>query len=193
MLPHCDELFLKYFEPWYDEADRARRSFATTRPDMMGITVKLDAILAPEWEKESARRVETMFRAARNDWASELGLSGEVDLSWVDAVDRHYDSERIKGILSESDPGDFCNTYLIVCCEFGALLGHVLQALQPRLQWRYDWPYWESDLRDPEANQVIPPFHWAIKKMSGYGVDDGFAEKLQVCVGMLEERRKEGQ
>lgn len=64
---------------------------------MMGITVKLDSILTPEWERESARRVETMFQAARNDWANELGLGGEPDLSWVEAVDRHYDGERVWG------------------------------------------------------------------------------------------------
>ena len=34
---------------------------------------------------------------------------------------------------------------------------------------------------------VVPVFHWAIKKFSTYGIDDGFADKPQVCVQMLQD------
>jgi len=35
---------------------------------------------------------------------------------------------------------------------------------------------------------IIPPFHFAIKKMSEYGVDDGFAAKLSLLANLLEDK-----
>lgn len=74
----------------------------------------------------------------------------------------------------------------IICCEFGAMLGAVMRSLQPRLFWSPNWPYWESSLIDPASGSEIPVFHWAIKKMSSYGWDDGFAEKTEACLAMLD-------
>jgi len=36
-LPHCDDLFLRFFDPWHSENDRKRRGFPATRPDMMQV------------------------------------------------------------------------------------------------------------------------------------------------------------
>src|SRR5579864_7652259 len=33
-LPHCDELFMKYFDRWYDEGDRKRKLHQATCPDV---------------------------------------------------------------------------------------------------------------------------------------------------------------
>ena len=33
-LEHCDDLFLRYFDRWYSDADRHRRGFQGTKPDM---------------------------------------------------------------------------------------------------------------------------------------------------------------
>ena len=57
----------------------------------------------------------------------------------------------------------------------------MLQALEPRLSWLYDWPYWESALYDQETRSRINVFHWAVKKMSEYGVEDGLTDKLNAC------------
>jgi hypothetical protein len=32
----------------------------------------------------------------------------------------------------------------------------------------------------------MPVFHWAMKKMSSYGVDDAFVAKINACVQLLE-------
>jgi hypothetical protein len=34
-IPHCDDLFLRHFAPWYSEDDLASRGFNATRPDML--------------------------------------------------------------------------------------------------------------------------------------------------------------
>jgi hypothetical protein len=134
-------------------------------------------------------QIETMTRAAASDFARALNLHGEMDLTWIRAVDAHYDTARIAELIETSDPEDFSNPYLVTCCEFGALLGNVMKALQPRLFWCPDWPYWESSLIDPVSGNCIPVFHWAVKKMSADGWDDGFAEKVGAALEFLDRPR----
>jgi len=128
-----------------------------------------------------------MLSAAREDWPEYLSVSGEIGLSWVDAFDRYWNRKRIKDTIRGSDPKDFGNDYVVIVCEFGAVLGHVMRGLQPRLVWYLERPYWESALVDPNRGFVIPVFHWAVKKMSGYGVDDGFAAKIDARLRALED------
>jgi len=194
-LPHCDELFLRYFDRWYDEEDRTRRGFQATRPDLVTLDELIGkeprdfATLTEEGCDQVLARIVRMTDAARSDWSHLLPDSGEMDQRWLSAIDAYYDRERIHHLIEESDPSDYSNDYLVTCCEFGAVLGHVLQAALPRLEWDFGWPYWESALFDPETGSVIPVFHWAVKKMSDYGVDDGYAEKIEVCVRVLDRER----
>lgn len=193
-LPHCDELFKKFLDPWYAEDDRARRIFENTRPDILTHEGYLSrtpdelAILNDEGKREVAARLERMLDACIEDWPCYLTVFGSLDENWIDAFDRYYDRERIAGVIERSDPADYGNDYLILVCEFGAALAHVLQQKQPRLVWQHDWPYWESSLIDPQTGAVIPPFHWAVKKFSDYGVEDGFRAKIDLCVSTLEKR-----
>jgi hypothetical protein len=64
----------------------------------------------------------------------------------------------------------------------------VLQNLEPRLSWIYDWPYWESALYHQETRSRINVFQRAVKKMSEYGVEDGLIEKLEACRTFLRSR-----
>jgi hypothetical protein len=196
-LPHCDDLFLRYFDRWYDDDDRSRKGFAATRPDVLkadslvGVSPPDASPLSGESQRDVLHRIETMLEAARGDWPSYLRISGHVDLSWITAFDGYYDPDRIEEVIARSDPADFSNDYIVLCCEFGAVLGHVMRCLQPRLVWYCEWPYWESALLDPPTGSLMPVFHWVVKKMSGYGWDDGFAEKVEACL-QLSGRECEG-
>lgn len=130
-----------------------------------------------------------MVAAARADWPRYLAVSGDIDWSWIDAFDRYYDSDRIHGVIERSDPSNFSNPYIVLCCEFGAALSHVFRAALPRLVWRLLWPYWDSALLDPKRGMIVPVFHWAVKKMSEYGVDDGFVSKTKGCLQILNVER----
>jgi hypothetical protein len=103
--------------------------------------------------------------------------------------DRYYDLEHVENVVRLSDPDDFSNDYLVLICEFGAVLGHVMMELLPGLDWMPSWPYWESAVFDSQTGTLVPVFHWAIKKFSIYGIDDGFAEKVRACVQILRDRR----
>jgi hypothetical protein len=191
-IPHCDDLYLQYFDRWLDDDLRTRRGFTATRPDMLeetslqGVTQVVAGLLDEDGRTQVTAQIEAMIEAARGDWPEYLGVRGKPDLRWIDAFDHYYDRNRIRKVLDRSDPADFGNDYVILCCEFGAVLGFVMQQLEPHLIWYLDWPYWESAILDPRSGNLIPTFHWAIKKMSEYGVDDGFAAKVRACLEIIE-------
>lgn len=190
-LPHADKLFLRFFDRWYSPADRQAKMFSATRPDMMEVPalVGRDAATAsPLPADEAARelkRVEVMLEAARGDWPTYLAVAEPIDLAWVRAFDAYYDKKRVRALVDRSQPDEFDNDYLVIACEFGAVLGTILQAKVDRLQWLAGRPYWESSMFDPQTGNVIPVFHWAVKKLSGYGLNDGFADKVEACARVL--------
>jgi hypothetical protein len=193
-LPHCDTLFAKYLEPWYSAGDHRRKKFEATRPDILtaecyaGRPLSEMSVIGEEGEREAKARVETMLEACRGDWPRYLKVLGEIDERWIAAFDEYHDRKRVADIIKRSDPKDFSNDYLILVCEFGAALGYVLRSKEPHLDWVFDWPYWESSLVDRRSGSIIPPFHWAVKKFSEYGLEDRFTEKVDMCVHVLKER-----
>jgi hypothetical protein len=195
-LPDCDQVFMTYFDRWYQPEDRERKGFPTTRPDAMvvesfrGISPQDASPLTELGQARVKKMVDGMIDAARLDWPTFLALSAPVDIEWIDAFDRFHNRRRVNALIKSSRPDDFSSDFLVRCCEFGAVLGHVLLATQPNLHWVYDWPYWESAVFDPETGQIVAVFHWAIKKFSSYGIDDGFMAKLLACSNMIERERR---
>ena len=155
-------------------------------PLLIGLSQSDASPLDEEGQSQVLHRIMTMVDAARDDWPGYLEVSGEPDLDWIDAFDQYYNAEKIAEVIARSDSDDFSNDYVVMCCEFGATLGHVMISKQPRLLWHLEWPYWESALLDQKTGTLIPTFHWAIKKMSGYGWDDGFAQKVETCIQLLD-------
>jgi hypothetical protein len=190
-LPHCDKLFESFFSPWYDDESRKCRIYKATRPDLERLFepgTPVNEVQALDAKARTAVRqmIRQMVEAARGDWPPYLGVSPPVSLDWVAAFDAFYTRKKIKEVIERSDPSQFDNEYVIVTCEFGAVLGEVLRKQSPDVEWLYDWPYWESALYHGDTGTRVNVFHWAVKKMSAYGVDDGFADKLQACVGWLQ-------
>ena len=71
------------------------------------------------------------------------------------------------------------------------MIGTTLCAARPTLQWVADWPYFESTLVDRATGIVIPPFHWAIRKLSAQGAGGGLVERIGVVLTHLAERTVE--
>lgn len=189
-LPHCDELFAKYFSPWYDEEDRPKM----VRPDMYQIAafegqpLNLDQIqyLSPEYLKEvKAFMNETMTQAALEDFSFILKTAA-LDLHTLDALDKYYDRTKIFELLAESDPKDFSNPYLVTVCEFGILLGQLFRQMEG-YDWLYSEPYYHSVIVHKDSGFAITVFDWAVKKFSEYGVYDGFVAKFHAAVNSINE------
>jgi hypothetical protein len=189
-LPECDELFLKFFTPWYPEKDRARskgtKGDMITIGDLVGHTASEVSRLTEEWQVRAMGAIDQMHAALLRDWPRYLPVSGKVDIGWVKAFDEYYDEVRIAELIERSDPGEDGNDYMIVAIEFGVVLGHVLRQYQPRMEWCPDMPYWESAIFDSKTGTLIPVVHWAVKKLSGYGWDDGFVAKIGACSESLD-------
>jgi hypothetical protein len=197
-LPMCDDLFLKFFDPWYRDEGRKQRPFKGTFPDIMqhpsfiGRPQSEISPLRAEFQEKVLFQIATMVEAARQDMRSYLTVGHDIDLAWIDAFDCYADRPRVQDLINTSDPKKLGNSYVVSCCEFGAALSHVFRTEVPRLIWRLDWPYWDSSLVDPQTGTAITVFHWAIKKMSEYGMDDGYAAKTKACIQFLNEGRTLG-
>lgn len=195
-LPHCDELFVKYLSPWYDEDDRPKM----TRPDMYQIAafegqpLDLDKIqyLTPEYLEEVKTLInDTMPKAVLDDF-SFIHKSDNIDFDLLDAVDKYYDKAKIAELIKESDPKEFSNPYLVTVCEFGVLLGQLFRQLDG-YDWLYSHPYYHSIIVHKDTGFGITVFDWGVKKFSEYGVDDGFVAKFHAAVGGVNEQWKDNE
>lgn len=190
-LPDCDNLFRKFFDHWYKDEDRKRKGFPATRPDAQkfayaGYSAEQVSPLSKEGQTRVLKHINTMIDAVKADFPGYLPITGEPTLDWIDAFDRFYTAKEIRSLIKDSNPKEFDNRYLVTCCEFGALIGHVFTTYRDDLEWLPDWPYWESGILDTKTGYRIHVFHWAIKKLSSYGVDDGYRAKLLATVALID-------
>ena len=192
-LPHCDRVFELFFDRWYDDDDRRRKLFEATRPDLLedpglaGRDPRKISPLTDECQDEVLGQVDRMVDAARGDWPLYLDVREPMDIEWIRAFDAHYDRKKVLDLLTRSDPADLSNDLLVVSFEFGAMIGFVMRQRSPTLRWLAEWPYWESSIFDGRTGHIILVFHGAIKKMSSYGIDDGFADKTEACLQLLDD------
>jgi len=196
-IPHCDALFLRYFAPWYDKEDLAARVFEATRPDMLQSSENIGksaSELCPLQSESRDRIIQhldiTMTQAAVSDFGRLLKLSAPVDFAWLQRIDDYYNRDRIGKLIQRSDPGEDGNEYFISCIELGTLIARLMRSLVPELEWVADSPYWESALWHSPTGNLIPPTHWAIKKFSGYGCEDGLVSKIHCVPQVLKKDSK---
>lgn len=194
ILPSCDDLFAKFFDRWYTDDDRKRKAFPASRPDVEEapqLVGKMEAD-ASRWkedlQKRIRRQIEIMTKASHADWPTFLKVSGQTDLAWIEAFNEYHTPERVQGIIRGADPSDYGNGYVVRCCELGAVIGHVMGKMQPRFLWLTELPYWESALFDPRTGAVLPVFHWAIRKLSGTGINGSLVTKMRLSIKALDAR-----
>jgi hypothetical protein len=178
-LPDCNEVFAKFFS-----RDQ------TIRPDIERVVkqpLPVDAVsaLEPDKRAEVQSHIQEILSAAVDEWPRNLDVADTPSFAWVEAFDRRYDRATIQQVIDAADPSEIGNEYVRLCGQFGVVLSEVLRQERPTLVWLYGQPYWESALYDEATGYRVNVFHWAIKKMSEYGVDDGFAAKTRACVNVL--------
>ena len=189
-LPDCDDVFARYFAPWYQGQEFEARRYVATRPDVEGwaepnTPPDVASRLNDKGRQETLRQIAGMVEAARGDWPVYLPVAGRPSLAWIEAFDDYWTATRVQELLDRSDPTDFGNDLLVTACEFGAVLGHVMREAAPQLEWLPDWPYWESGLLDVPSGYRVNVFHWAIKRFSEYGLEDGYGAKVGKCIELV--------
>lgn len=196
-LGDVDEMYYRFLDRWYDDDDREHKVFPASRPDMQALeeweggTAESMRKLTPEYSTKVLQQIERMQKAAETDWQSYLSVQLPMNDTWIKAFDEYYDLEHVQDVVDRSDPTDYGNDYVIILIEFGAVLGDVLISKRKGMIWLPDSPYWESSVFDPKTGTIIPVFHWALKKFSTYGIDDGFAEKVDMCIHILEQHESQ--
>ena len=178
-LPDCNDLYVKYVHKWDNNPEH---KILIVKPDMVqsfnpdtDFSSLVDS--TDEGYVQIKQQIETMISASRQD-LQEIAKFNDFNLETIDKLDKAIDRQYIKGIIDASDVNDDGNQYLISIIEFGCALAETMENEIGGFVWVYDYPYWESTLVHKKTGFEIPVFHWAIKKYSDYGVDDGFKDKI---------------
>lgn len=191
------ELYSRFFARWHRSVDRERRGEPALRPDLVevaafrGLVVADLMTVAPDTATKVAEQIGRMVAAAREDWKEFCGRHDVLSREGLGAIDAVFDDHAVEELQSSSDPADFGNSLLVTACELGGVIGGALVAARPSLQWIADWPYFESLLVDRPTGIVIPPFHWAIRKLSAQGAGGGLVERIGVALAHLGARTRE--
>lgn len=169
-LPSSQTLYSVYFAPWFPPEDpRAPR----LRDDVEQIElppgehIRSLCPLTGEGRTRVEAQLDRADQAARADLGALLERAGDPDFTWLDQLEAVATPERLQTWIKGSDPAKPDNTYLLVCCETGALIASVLRREYPALRWLPDFPYFESTLFDLNSLTLLPVFHWALKTLSG--------------------------
>ncbi len=129
---------------------------------------------------------ETMHNAALEDY--QFIIKSEIlDFKVLEAVDKFFDRDKIAELITNSDPKDYSNLYLISVCEFGVMLGYLFKQIDG-FDWLYCHPYFHSIIVHKETGFGITVFDWAVQKFSEYGVDDGFVAKVHAALEQVDKK-----
>ena len=152
-----------------------------------GETLDIEQIqyLTNEGLNETKKIFEKMRESYKKDFQNFKEFE-ELDLDVIEAVDKGLGKQEVKELISMSDPKDSDNQYLLVVCEFGLALGDLF-VKTGKFKWLYSYPYFHSIVVNPETGQAITVFDWAVKKLSSYGIDDGFKWKFLKVMELIEE------
>jgi hypothetical protein len=195
-LADADALHARFFDRWSKPADRERRGSTATRPDLQNVPAFRGANAADlcpltETMRQSVLdQVARMLAAARSDWRATVAPHDVLSRDGLAAIDAAFDESAVAELVATSDPADVANAYVVTVCELGVVIGEALRAARPTLQWVPDWPYWESSLVDRASGDVIPPFHWAIRRLSatGFREDVALVDKVGLALQVLAKR-----
>ncbi|WP_207430897.1 hypothetical protein [Sabulibacter ruber] len=187
-LPDCNDLYATYVHKWNDNPEH---KIPIVKPDMIQ-SFKPDtyvSTLVDSTDKgyvKTKKQVEALISASRQDF-QELANFNEFSLETIEKLDKAIDRQYIRSIIDASDVNDDSNQYMISIIEFGCALAQTMENEIGGFVWVYKYPYWESTLLHKKTGFEIPVFHWAIKKYSEYGVDDGFKDKILALKSNLQE------
>lgn len=169
-LPSAETLYNLFLAPWWPPEE-------PQRPELRGDLEEIelppgghirDLCPLPRELREAVRsQLDRTTAAAKTDLAALLGRNDPPGIAWLTALEAHATPAQLQQWLRSSDPARPDNNYLVLVCETGTLIAHLLQTRHPRLRWLEAFPYFESTLFDLNRMTLIPVFHWAVKLLSG--------------------------
>lgn len=169
-LPDSETLYHHFFSGWIPPEDPRTPQLRSDLEQIElepGQHIRVLSPLTDEGRAHIEAQLARSTQAALADIPGLLKLEGRPTLDWLDALEAYFNPERLQALLRASNPEKMDNPYFVLCCETGALIGHLLQQQWPSLRWLGDFPYFESSLFDLNAKVMFPTFHWAVKSLSG--------------------------
>lgn len=188
-LPTQHELFDRFFRPFLSREMEELRPHKSVFPDISRMG-PLDAATRDAAKPHlilitANENIVALERRARDAWPGQYGVNGPIDIRWVVAFDTHFSARAVKSLISRADSTVESSEYVKTALEFGVVLAATFRCYVSDLTWSYEQPIYDSALYDPRTETRINVFHWAIKKLSSYGVSDGYPQKVCACLQWL--------
>ena len=190
-IPSGDNLFATYYQPWYPPEYPDQPFLRTDIEEIEldpGVHIRVLSPLDDDAQERTRNFLTQLYTAAVQDFHNLLDLDGEPETNWLEQLDAHYTAERKATLFDLAEPDQFDNPVLILINQTGAIIANLLQQRIPRLQWLYDWPYWDSALFDLNTRIRLPVFHWAIRYLSS-DTDHSLSEKIEATVDFLRDTK----
>ncbi|MGA0332842.1 MAG: hypothetical protein ACO3NW_02685 [Kiritimatiellia bacterium] len=169
-LPDAETLYHHFFSGWIPPEDPRTPQLRSDLEQIElepGQHIRVLSPLTDEGRIGIQAQIDRTTQAALADLPGLISQSGEPGLDWLDQLEARYTPEKLQELLRASNPEKPDNSYFVLCCEIGALIGYLLQKEWPALKWLGDFPYFESSLFDLNRKTLFPVFHWAVKSLSG--------------------------
>ena len=184
-LPDAHALLERFLLPHVSADDLARRPLGGVFPDIA--RVHPEAFAEQEHAKAlalvsaSRKHIDSLVAHVNAAWPTRYSVVPPVGILWVRAFDQHFTPTAVRRLVSASAPANPSSPYVRGALEFGVVLALTFRTYVPDLEWSYEQPVFDSALYDRHTETRIHVFHWAIKKLSSYGVSDGYPQKVCAC------------
>lgn len=190
-LPTAEALFQQFFTPWYPATSPAPTA---PRPDLFiiagsaGKSLQLSELqyLSPEFLEAAKNQIAEIIKTGLEDFHEIVEFSA-LDVDVLNAVLENYEHSDIAELLTESDPDQFSNPYLVTVCVFGAILGRLFTQ-EPGFDWLYGYPYFHSIIVHSATGLGIPVFDWMIKRFSADAINEDLTQKFENALGIVAQR-----
>lgn len=141
-----------------------------------------------EMDQEAViNQLDTMRKVGLQELTDHTGLNFTCTANAIEQIDQWYDEIHVNDLIDHStcDATGVTDVF-IRSVEIGALLGQWFIEQGQAFAWLPTIPYWESPFYHRKTGSIVPVLHWAVKKFTSYGIEDGLLAKCQACVQRLE-------
>ncbi|MCZ2111858.1 MAG: hypothetical protein LC118_20260 [Dehalococcoidia bacterium] len=188
-LPDAHALFERLLLPHVAASDLARRPLDGVFPDIARVSpeafVTQEKAKPPHVLSEAQQQIDSLVARVNATWPGQYSVEPPVGIRWVRAFDQRFTPAAVKRLVAASTPTDALSPYAVHALEFGIVLALTFRFYVPDLEWSPERPLFDSALYDSGTETRIHVFHWAIKKLSSYGVSDGYPQKVCACLQWL--------
>ena len=133
------------------------------------------------WQSRVLKQLDIMVESAVQDWEKLLGKPTMNYQCALSGIHKCYNQSTVTKLLKGEKENEVDGDVFITAIEIGVICGKVIIELNRNWGWIPCMPYWESPLYHSKSGCIANVFHWGVKKLSSYAVEDDLYGKCLAC------------